>query len=331
MEPILLDVDTGIDDAIAIVAALRDPRVQLVGIGTVFGNVDVDTATRNTLRVLEVAGAEDVPVAAGTPAPLLEPFQDARWVHGQDGLGDSDQPAPSRRPTDEHAVDQLLRCSREHPGTLTVVAVGPLTNLAVALARDPGLADRLGRIVLMGGGARCGGNRTAWAEANIAADPEAAAIVFAADVERTMIGLDVTHAMTLDDGDVAALRAIDDPVAGLIVQILPHYLDFYAGVRGTRSAIIHDALAVLAAVEPQVVTTQRRVVAVETAGHHTRGMTVVDLRGPADRPVPEDDHRPRTDVGLTADADRCGRWLRDLLGIDASERSVRLTSSDPAG
>ena len=285
--PVLMDVDTGIDDAIALLLAARSPAIDLVGVGTVLGNVDVATATRNTLRVLEVAAA-DTPVAAGADRHLLEPDRDARWVHGDDGLGDTAQPDPSRAPSGEHAVDQLLRLSHDHAGALVVVAVGPLTNLALALRRDPTLTGRLARIVVMGGSAQAGGNRGPWAEANIASDPEAAAIVFAADVPRTMIGLDVTSRLTLDDDDVARLAASPDPVAAFAARILPFYIDFYAGIHGERRCAVHDALAVAVVIDPTLVTAHRLPVTVETAGTHTRGMTVVDVRP-----------RPATDVAMT--------------------------------
>jgi purine nucleosidase len=295
MIPVVMDVDTGIDDAIALLLAVRSPVIDLVGVGTVLGNVDVTTATRNTLRVLEVAGA-DVPVATGSDRHLLEPDRDARWVHGDDGLGETSQPEPTRAPADEHAVDQLLRLSHEHAGALVVIAVGPLTNLALALRRDPTLADRLARIVVMGGSAQAGGNRGPWAEANIASDPEAAAVVFGAEAPRTMIGLDVTSQLTLDDDDVARLAAAPDPVAAFAARILPFYIDFYAGIHGARRCAVHDALAVAAVIEPTLLTTRRLPVTVETAGTHTRGMTVVDVR-----PRPADDV-PVTEVALEVDA-----------------------------
>lgn len=343
--PCVLDVDTGIDDAVALLAAIRDPRLEVLGVGTVLGNVDVATATRNTLRVLEVADADEIPVAAGVDAHLVEASRDARWVHGTDGLGETDQPEPRRLPSSEHAVEQLLRLSHEHAGSLVVVAVGPLTNLALALRRDPELADRLARIVVMGGAARVGGNRAVWSEANIASDPEAAAVVFAADCERTMVGLDVTAHATLDERDVDRLARAEDPVARFAAQILPFYLEVYARLRGERACAIHDALAVAAVVAPTMVTTRALPVAVELHGRLTRGMTVVDLRGHDDAPTgdarsvgpdgrqgsdPDDvpgrgleDAIPTraltTDVALEVDAGAFRRWLLGCLGAGDAE------------
>lgn len=309
--PVVMDVDTGIDDALALLLAARSPELELVGVGTVAGNVDAALAARNSLRVLEVADAGDVPVAVGAEAPLLEPVRDARWVHGADGMGESDQPAPAAAPSGEHAVDQLLRLSREHRGELVVIAVGPLTNLALALIRDPEFADRVGRIVLMGGSARSGGNRDAWAEANIASDPEAAEVVFRCSAARTMIGLDVTMQVMLDEADVAMLGGSGDPAGELAAAVLPFYLDVYTGWVGERRCAMHDPLAVAAVAVPGLVRTWALPTWVELRGAHTRGMTVVDLRGMLPgAPIADG---PTTDVALEVDVGRARQVLLDRL------------------
>jgi purine nucleosidase len=309
--PVVMDVDTGIDDALALLLAARSPELELVGVGTVAGNVDAALAARNTLRVLEVAGEAGVPVAVGAEAPLVEPVRDARWVHGADGMGESDQPAPAAAPSGEHAVDQLLRLSREHRGELVVIAVGPLTNLALALIRDPEFADRVGRIVLMGGSARSGGNRDPWAEANIASDPEAAEVVFRCPAARTMIGLDVTMQVMLDEADVAMLGRSGDPAGELAAAVLPHYLDVYTGWLGERRCAMHDPLAVAAAAVPDLVRTWALPAWVELRGALTRGMTVVDLRGMLPgTPIAEG---PTTDVALEVDVGRARQVLLDRL------------------
>lgn len=300
--PLLMDVDTGIDDALALMLAVRSPEVDLVGVGTVAGNVDSRLAANNTLRVLEVVGAADVPVAVGAATPIIEPFRDAAWVHGDDGLGNSSQPAPSGSPSEESAVEQMIRLSHEHAGELTLVPVGPLTNLALALRADPELPSRLARVVLMGGSAREGGNAAPWAEANIGHDPEAAAVVFDTVLARTMVGLDVTTRVELGPAEMALLEAADDPAATLAAQILPHYLSVYEGWTGERACSLHDPLAVAVAAIPDLVTTSSLEVRVETAGRFTRGMTVVDLRGLLPG-APRGD-QPRTDVALEVDGDR---------------------------
>lgn len=311
---VVMDVDTGIDDAVALLLATRSPELHLVAVGTVAGNVGASVGARNSLRVLEVAGATQVPVAIGTDRPLLEPTHEATSVHGADGLGESGHPAPATAPSEEHAVDQLLRLSHEHAGELVVVAVGPLTNLAIALRRDPGLTDRLRRIVLMGGSARSGGNRSPWAEANIASDPEAAAIVFAATTARTMIGLDVTMQVMVDEQDVQRLATSGDPAGGFAAGILPFYLGAYERWSGSRRCAMHDPLAVAVAAQPDLVETFALPVHVELRGDRTRGMTVADLR--ALMRGGEAGDGQRSDVALEVDVERA----RELVLARLTER-----------
>lgn len=309
--PVLMDVDTGIDDAVALVLAVRSPELDLVGVGTVAGNVDPVLGARNTLRVLEVAGAPDVPVAVGAPSPLVEPWADVAWIHGADGMGNTNPPAPLGRPCERDAVAQLLALSHEYAGELTVIAVGPLTNLALAIRLDPTVCTRLAHVVIMGGSARAGGNRGPWTEANVGVDPEAAAVVFDAPLRRTMVGLDVTMQTRLDDGDVRRLAASGDAGAKLLADLLPHYLDVYERTTGQRACAMHDPLAVAVAAQPGLVSTRSLPVRVETAGHHTRGMTVVDQRGP--RGTREQSDAPRTDVALEVEVAAFLALLRDRL------------------
>ncbi len=313
--PVLFDVDTGIDDALALLVATRSPELDLVGVGTIAGNVTASGAAFNTLRTLEAAGVTEVPVAVGVENFLLEPPHDASWIHGTDGIGDTDQPAPRGRPSGEHAVDQLLRLSHEHAGRLVVIATAPLTNLALAMRKDATLCDRLARIVIMGGSAQDGGNKAAWGEANIANDPEAAQVVFAADVPRTMIGLDVTMKVRFDQDDLEALTAASDPVANFAADLLPFYLGAYERVTGRRECAVHDALTVAAVIDPDAFTLRSLPTQVETRGDLTRGMTVVDLRARfANWPVGE---QPRTDVALDVDVDRAHALLLERLGVRA--------------
>jgi purine nucleosidase len=307
--PLLMDVDTGIDDALAIVLAVRSPELELVGVGTVDGNVDPQLGARNSLHVLEVVGAAHVPVAVGAEGPLTAPPRDARQVHGEDGLGDAGRPAPAGAPSGESAVDQLLRLSEEYAGELTIVAAAPLTNLALALRADPSLAERVERLVIMGGSARRGGNIGPWTEANIGHDPEAASEVFAADLPRTLVGLDVTLQVGVDEHDVAALAASSDPAARLAAAILPHYLDGYEARTGERRCAMHDPLAVAVAARPELVVTRRLPVEVETEGRRTRGMTVVDQRPGAGRSADV----PQTAVALEVDVEGFEQLFLDRL------------------
>lgn len=305
--PIILDCDPGVDDALAILFAVRSPGCRLLACTTVRGNVDAETGALNALRVLEAAGAGDVPVAVGCDRWLVEPPGDARLVHGEDGLGNTFLPPPRGRPVEEHAVDLIVRLTRERPGEVVLVAVGPLTNLAVALARDPQLPRRVREVVVMGGAARCPGNVGPVAEANVAHDPEAAAAVFAAGWRLTMVGLDVTMRAVLEEEDAQRLAASDDPAGRLAARIVPHYMEFYRRVFGRQACALHDPLAVAVALDRSLVRTVRARVEVETAGRFTRGMTVVDLR-------PHAPGEPNAEVCLEVEADRFKRRLLERLG-----------------
>ncbi|HEY7850165.1 MAG TPA: nucleoside hydrolase, partial [Ktedonobacterales bacterium] len=207
---ILMDVDTGVDDALAILLAHRWPSAQIVAIGTVTGNVSAAQAATNTLKTLDALGA-DTPVAVGAPQALARPPFPPSAIHGVDGLGDADLPAPTRAPTGEHAVDQLLRLVHERPGELSLFASGPLTNLGLALQRDPQLPRLVKEVMVMGGAIVAAGNVTPVAEANIYHDPEAAALVFAADWPVTLVALDVTMRALLRSDELARLRASERP------------------------------------------------------------------------------------------------------------------------
>lgn len=273
---LIMDVDTGVDDAWALLLAARSPEVELLAAGCVAGNVEVDLATLNTLRVLERAGKGDVPVAAGAAAPLSKPLDTAKFVHGEDGLGNTFLPAPAGKPTGEHAADQLVRLARRYPGEIVLCAVGPLTNIALALQRAPELPRLLKRVVIMGGGVGFG-NVTPVAEANIHNDPEAAQQVFRAPWDLTMIGLDVTHAVTCSEEQVQELRR-SGPLGAFAAAIFGVYLDFMEQATGRRQSPMHDPLAVAVAIDPTLVEAPILPVEVETKGELTRGMTVVDRR-----------------------------------------------------
>ncbi len=311
--PLILDCDPGVDDALAILYAVRSPGCRLLACTTVRGNVDAATGALNALRVLEAAGAGDVPVAVGCDEWLLEPKSDARAVHGEDGLGNTFLPPPRGRPVDEHAVDVILRLTRQYPCEVVLVAVGPLTNLAVALAKDPELPRRVRRVVVMGGAARPPGNIGPVTEANIAHDPEAARAVFAAGWPLSMVGLDVTMRTLLGEQDAERLRASGDPVGVFAHRIVQHYMDFYRRVLGRRACALHDPLAVGVALDPSLVRTVRAYVEVETAGRFTRGMTVVDLRVLYNPELSVAE--PNCDVCLEVEAERFLRTFLVRLGV----------------
>lgn len=310
---VILDVDTGCDDTIAILLALQSPELDVIAIGTTHGNIESDLGAENTLRVLEWMGRQHIPVAIGAAEPLNQPLSTARFVHGEDGMGNLFLPPPQTRPTGEHAADQLVRLARQYPGEITLIAVGPLTNLALALAKEPGLPQLIKEVIIMGGSAKYGGNLSAWGEANIAHDPEAAAAVFNAPWPVTMIGLDVTmqawFPRTLHD----QLGQSDRPAAQLAYKVLKHYIGFYESVTGDSGCAQHDALAVAVAIDPTLVHAPLLPAWVETRGDHTRGMTVVDVRAARMPNYFKDRSGWHVKVALEVDAERFMRLLMERL------------------
>ncbi len=243
--PILVDCDTGIDDALALAYLLAEPSVEIVGVTTVSGNTDAARAAANTLSLFELAGEDDIPVAIGAHDFRARAYAGgAPHVHGDDGLGGIALSAAARAHDARAAVELIDHVASRHPD-LTVLALGPLTNLA-AYAEAPGVA-RFDHLVVMGGAFAHSGNVTAWAEANIHNDPEAAAVVFAQDWDTTLVPLDVTMTQTLDATDLVRLEAIPGAVPQALARMLPHYLDFYAGVFPDRRCALHDPLAAMVA------------------------------------------------------------------------------------
>jgi inosine-uridine nucleoside N-ribohydrolase len=266
---ILLDCDPGHDDAIALLLALASPEVELLGVTTAAGNQTLEKTTANALRVLELAGRGEIPVAAGADRPLLrEPFV-ATYVHGETGLDGPDLPPPEGRPVEEHAVDFLA----ERVKGATLVATGPLTNVALLLALRP--EARPARLVLMGG-AIAEGNVTPAAEFNIWADPEAASRVFASGLDVTMVGLDVTHRALLTPAHAERLRGTGR-VGRVVAELLDFYGVFHREVYGFDGAPIHDAVALAHAFRPDLLELERLNVEIDCESSLCRGRTVVDL------------------------------------------------------
>ena len=291
---ILLDCDPGHDDAIAILLALASPEVALVGITTVAGNQTLEKTTTNALRVLELAGRGDVPVAAGADRPLARELFIADYVHGESGLDGPELPEPRAEPVDQHAVDFLAERILGSPRPVTLVPIGPLTNVALLLSRYPQAAGNVERVVIMGG-AVAEGNVTPAAEFNIYVDPEAAWRVFHSGLPVTMIGLDVTHRALMMPVHVEPLRASSE-VGRFVAELHDFFVRYHERTYGTEGAPIHDAVAVAQVVRPGIVETLHRHVDVDCESRICRGRTVVDLW-----------HRtgaePNADVGVGIDAD----------------------------
>ena len=279
MTGIILDCDPGHDDAIALMLALGSPEVELLGVTTVSGNQTVAKTTANAIRVLDHLGREDISVAAGAKRPLVRDRHVAADVHGETGLDGPDLPPPTREPVPEHAIEWIANTLSAQPRAVTLVPTGPLTNIALFLARYPELEPKLARIVLMGG-AIAEGNVTPAAEFNIWADPEAAQRVFSGGLDVTMVGLDVTHKALMRRRHVD--RLADGGVAGRLVADL---YGFYAQHHRRRymwdGAPVHDAIAVAHVIDETLLETKDCGVKVDTGPELSRGRTYVDLWGSA--------------------------------------------------
>lgn len=312
--PVILDVDTGVDDACALLLAARHPGLDLRAVTCVAGNAGVDAVVRNTLTVLDAAGRPDVPVSRGAERPLLDPARPARHVHGEDGMGDLGLPKPDRDADPRHAVELLrdvLLDAAAAGRPVTLVPLGPLTNIALLLRTYPEVTAGLERVVFMGGAAGVS-NATAAAEFNVFHDPEAAAIVLDAaaglGIGVTMYGLDVFYTPTVTRAEAAALAASAAPSARLAGRLIGFQCDRFA----IDASTIGDAGAVCAVIAPDGLRTRRLPVRVELSGSWTRGQTVVDRRD-WEGDLAHDPHglAPAViDVGLEVDGPRYARlWL----------------------
>jgi pyrimidine-specific ribonucleoside hydrolase len=301
--PVVIDCDTGVDDALALLFAVRHPGLDLRAVTCVAGNTDVDGVVRNTLTVLEQAGAPQVPVARGAERPLIEPVRVARHVHGSDGMGDLGLPAPTRRAADTDAVTLLRHAILSSPRPVTLVPTAPLTNIALLLRTHPEVVRNIGRIVFMGGAVSTG-NATPVAEFNVWHDPEAAAVLLTAGVPITMYGLDVFTRVVVPGADVRRLRASAEPGARLAGDLLAHRPASPAAEDDAGG--LGDAGAVCAVADPQGITTRLLPVEVSLAPGPTRGQTVVDRRPrPGESEIHGESRTPAlVDVALDVDVDR---------------------------
>ena len=271
---ILLDCDPGLDDALALLLAHGDPNIELVAVTTVGGNVSLEKTTKNALELREYAGFTDVPIAAGAGEPLSGPVQSAEHVHGEDGLGDVVLPKAKLGASESHAVDLIIATLTASPGEIHLVATGPLTNIALALRREPTIVDLAASFTIMGG-SYTRGNATPAAEFNIYADPDAAAEVFAAGWRVTMVGLDLTLQAIVDEGIVDRMHQL----GRLGVELIAPLATFWTNPLDDEwdGQALHDVCAVAYVARPDLFEVKPARVDVELVGEFTRGETVVDF------------------------------------------------------
>jgi purine nucleosidase len=314
--PFVIDTDTASDDAVALIMALRAPNVEVKAITTVAGNVPVEQSTKNALYVAELCGS-DVPVYAGADKPLLRTYQNATWFHGRDGLGDQGYPAPKRSPGRLHAADAIIETVEANPG-LVIVTLAPLTNIALALAKRPSIAGKVGRCVIMGGAPCCEGNVTPAAEYNLWVDPEAARMVVRSSIPVELIGWHLSRGeAVLNDRDIAAVEGLKTPLAHFAVECNSHARSAYKVQTGEDGISLPDPIAMCLAIDHSVGTSwSEHYLDVEVQSELTRGMTVVDRLN-----VAEDDRnrdvwaavvsrRHKAEVCWTMDA---RRWKEALF------------------
>tara|TARA_Y100001970_G_scaffold264603_1_gene351380 strand:+ start:581 stop:1525 length:945 start_codon:yes stop_codon:yes gene_type:complete len=308
VDKLIVDVDTGIDDALALfylAFAQKKGLVEILGSTTVGGNVGVEKTTLNTIKIWEMLGL-DIPVAKGAEKPLEKELNTAPYVHGDDGLGNTFLPITNKLPSKESAVEMILRLSREYSGQISILTTAPLTNLAEAINLDSGLTKRINRLVIMGGGVFTG-NVSAVAEANIANDPEAARIVFRSGMNMTMVGLDVTHKVYLEETDLSPLKEIGSSRADFLLNIIHYISNAYEKLTGWNRCVLHDPLAAGVCLYPDLIKTKKLYTDVEIKGELTRGMTVVDRRG---RKSPE---KENVRVAIEVDSQRFKLQLMESL------------------
>jgi purine nucleosidase len=321
VQRIIIDTDPGVDDALAIFLALRSPQLKVEAITAVAGNVPLDLTLPNALRLVEIAGRTDVPVAAGASTPLTRQLVTAHDFHGDNGLAGVEFPSPKIRPAAESAGALIRRIVRGNPGEISIVAVGPLTNIAAVLRDDPGISRMIRRIVLMGG-SFSGGNITPSAEFNMYVDPEAAQFVFGAGVPLTMVGLDVTRKVLLREEQIHKLEAGRNAASRAAAQIMRRTLDRVRKTKEGATVAMHDPLTVAHLIDPRILSLKDYFVAVETSGEMTAGETVGYSQLPIRKSAPltnsskrlvDAPFRPNANVAVDVNPERFFRLFLERL------------------
>jgi len=274
---VIIDTDPGIDDSLAILLALASPELQVEALTVVSGNCVVEDGVKNALSVLELAGAHHIPVAQGMRVPLLQPLLIAPETHGETGIGYARLPSPKTPPASQHAADLLIEKIMATPGEMVLIAIGPLTNLAMAIRLEPKIVPAVREVIIMGGAIRHGGNTTPLAEFNVYCDPHAAHIVFHSGMTMTLAPLDVTYQVILTQQDVDRLLAIPSPVSRFIADATRFYMEFHDEYQSIEGCVINDPLALALAFAPHLVETVSLFVDVDISGGPALGKTFADF------------------------------------------------------
>lgn len=274
---IIIDTDPGVDDALTFLLALASPEVQVEALTTTQGNVTVEKATRNALSVLELLNASHIPVVKGCSLPMVGPLLASDIVHGASGIGNAKLPEPKTQPISQHAIDFLIERFLAEPGDLSLFTIGPLSNVALAIRKEPRLSSAVKELVIMGGAIREGGNITAQAEFNIYADPHAAHVVFHSGIPITLIPLDVTHKCMLYAKDIQQLQKSNSPISQFIKDATAVYLEFTKEKTGIEGCALHDPLTLATIIAPEVLTLEELYVDVDISGGISMGKTFADF------------------------------------------------------
>lgn len=283
---IIIDTDPGVDDALTFLLALASPEIKLEAITTVHGNIGIENTTRNALAVLELANASHIPVARGCELPLVSELATSGViVHGQSGVGRAVLPEPKSKVIDQHAIDFLIQRILAEPNQITLFTIGPMTNLALAIRKEPRIASALKELIIMGGAIRQGGNATPLAEFNIHADAHAAHIVFHSGIPMTLIPLDVTYKCLLSAADVKRLNKIDSPIARFVRDATSVYMDFYKKYEGFDGCALHDPLTLATIIAPELLTIEEHYIDVDIAGGVSMGNTFADFMKVSKKPA----------------------------------------------
>ncbi len=282
---IIIDTDPGVDDALTFLLALASPEIQLEALTTTQGNVTVEKATYNSLAILELLEASHIPVAKGCTLPMVGPLLASEHVHGESGIGNARLPEPIAQPVTQHAIDYLIERTLVEPGEISLFAIGPLTNIALAIRKEPRFASAVKELVIMGGAIREGGNITAQAEFNIYADPHAAHIVFHSGIPITLIPLDVTHKCMLYAKDIQRLQKRNSPISQFIDDATAVYLEFTKEKIGIDGCALHDPLTLATIIAPDLLTLEEHYVDVDISGGISMGKTFADFYHTTGKPA----------------------------------------------